>query len=476
VSAPAQLAASRASATVVQGAVAAPPPAAAWGLPQPAAAAVAAAPPAIRTAEAPLFAPASAQPESAPLLFGDLAAPAPPGAASAFKPPPLELGLDSGEMMSKLPSSIWDAPPPAYPDGSPPGGAGAAKAPAADASAPKRTGGTLLDLPGSSGASLDLTGAARSAIDAPLDLPSIAPNKGRAPLAMPRPQPPARVPAVGSVASDAPEAGPRARAKPGAKAAKAKRSAAEPEAREPIVFWQALQGALSMPFTGTGTLWIGVIVLCAVLGAVLTAGSMVLAPLGVIVALCSLTVLLALSCDYFRACFWLADVEATALDRAPSLDPTRVLHSYLKSGAHLTVFALVTGLPLIFVAIAGIAEGATPLDLFASPSTWFLGLLSALVWPGAVAMSALNNRFEAIWQLPRALALIAKAPAEYLAVVLIGGLIFGAGAWILLALASAAGVSGALLGATLGLPMALGHGIQGSLMGTLMRARPELFR
>jgi hypothetical protein len=412
-------------------------------------------------------------------LFGDL--PVPPQAAPTpgFRPPPLELGLDSGDMMSKLPSSIWDAPPPAYPDGSAP--AGAAKPAVADPNMPKRTGGTLLDLPGASAAVLDLTGAARptASIDAPLDLPSMAPAKGRAPLAVARPAAPLRAAAVGpvgSVASDAPVAGPRGRPKPGAKAAKAKRSSTEPEEREPIVFWEALQPALSLPLTGTGTLWIGVIALCAVLGALLTAGSMVLVPLGVVVAFCSLTLLLALSCDYFRACFWLADVDATALERGPSLEPARLLHTYLKSGAQLTVFALVTGLPLIFVTIAGIAEGATPLDVFASPSTWFLGFLSALVWPGAVAMSALHNRFEAIWQLPRALGLIAKAPLEYLAVVLIGGLTFGAGVWILLALASAAGISGALLGATLGLPMALGHGIQGALMGNLMRAHPELFR
>jgi hypothetical protein len=148
----------------------------------------------------------------------------------------------------------------------------------------------------------------------------------------------------------------------------------------------------------------------------------------------------------------------------------------LKSGAQLTVFALVTGLPLIFVTIAGIGDGATPLDLFAEPSTWLLGLLPALLWPGAVAMSALNNRFEAIWYVPRAVSIAVRVPREYLVVVLIGAFIFGIGVWLLLALASLAGVSGVLLSATLGLPMALSHGVQGTLMGVLMRAHPELFR
>jgi hypothetical protein len=50
------------------------------------------------------------------------------------------------------------------------------------------------------------------------------------------------------------------------------------------------------------------------------------------------------------------------------------------------------------------------------------------------------------------------------------------GVWLLLALASAAGISGVLLSAVLGPPLALSHGIQGAMMGFLMRARPELFR
>jgi hypothetical protein len=372
-----------------------------------------------------------------------------------FRPPALELGLDGADIMTKLPSSIWDAPPQA--------GAAATQLQAT----PRHTGD--IELPGSSAVSLDLGEAAsRPAVEEPLDLPSMpVPGKGRAPLSQARPQNPRERPQ---------REPPRARVGKVGATKVSKKGAPEPTVREAVPFWQSAPQAFALPFAGTGAAWLGLIVLWALAAALLSAASMLVVGLGVIVAFGAYTTLLALACDYFRACFWVADEGGSALERSPSLAPLRILHTYLKSGAHLMVFALAAALPLIFIAIAGMGEGATPLELLEDPATWLLALIPALLWPGAVAMTALENRYEAIWQLARTLGVAARAPVEYLAVVGAGALTFGAGVWLLLALASAAGISGVLLSAVLGPPMALSHGIQGALMGYLMRARPDLFR
>jgi hypothetical protein len=376
-----------------------------------------------------------------------------------FQPPALELGLDGADVMTRLPSSIWDAPPQA--------GAGATQLQAA---APRHGGD--IELPGASAESLDLGDPIGGpAVEEPLDLPSMpAPGKGRTPLSQARPQPARERPQ-----RDEPQREPP-RARVGrAGAAKLSKKDAEP-VREAPPFWPSAPQAFALPFAGAGGAWLGLIVLWALAAALLSAASMLMVVLGVVVAFCAYTTLLALACDYFRACFWLAEEGGGSLAHAPSLAPSRIFHSYLKSGAHLAVFALAAGLPLIFVTIAGIGEGATPLEVIAEPTTWLLGLIPALLWPAAVAMTALENRYEAIWHLGRAFGVALRAPLEYLAVASAGAFIFGVGVWLLLALASAAGISGVLLGVVLGPPMALSHGVQGALMGYLMRARPELFR
>lgn len=399
------------------------------------------------------------------------ALPAMPALTPGFNPPPLELGLDGGGagVMSRLPSSIWDAP----------ASLGAAPAAAAaTATAVRRPGGTLLDLPGESAASLEVGGplpplSSSRAVEAPLDLPSPRPMAG-GDLSLPAPAPAKPAVRLPPAVRERPPR-PEGAAHP-ARAVSTSAPPAAPRPRAPASFWEALPRALALPFSGTGGVWIGVIMLGALGAAALIALSAGLIALAALVALAAYTVVLALACDYFRACFRLAEGGAPALERAPSLAPARVLRTYLKSGAQLTVFALVTGLPLLFVAIARIGDGATPLDVLGRPSTWALGLLPALLWPGALAMTALQDRFEAIWQLPRVLVLTLRAPAEYLAAALLGALVFGAALWLALALASALGVTGVLLGAALGPPLALGHGVQGAVMGQLMRARPELFR
>jgi len=398
--------------------------------------------------------PSDAAPRAGATMVQGNAAPVLAGApaSNGFRPPPLELGLDGADMMTKLPSSVWDAPVQA----------GATQL----QTAPRHTGD--IELPGASAVSLDLGELAnRPAVEEPLELPSMpAPARGRAPLSQARPQNPRERPQREAPRASVGKVG----------ATKITTKGAEGAVREAVPFWQSASQAFALPFAGTGAAWLGLIVLWALAAALLSAASMLVVVLGVIVAFSAYTTLLALACDYFRACFWVADEGGSVLERGPSLAPLRILHTYLKSGAHLMVFALAAGLPLIFVAIAGMGEGATPLELLEEPTTWLLALIPALLWPGAVAMTALENRYEAIWQLARALGVAARAPLEYLAVAGAGALIFGAGLWLLLALASAAGISGVLLSAVLGPPMALSHGIQGALMGYLMRARPELFR
>ena len=70
---------------------------------------------------------------------------------------------------------------------------------------------------------------------------------------------------------------------------------------------------------------------------------------------------------------------------------------------------------------------------------------------------------------------IARAPLQYLAVVLVSFAMLAASVIALFLVGSMLRLSGAILTGALGLPLALSHGIQGALMGHLARARAEIF-
>jgi hypothetical protein len=119
--------------------------------------------------------------------------------------------------------------------------------------------------------------------------------------------------------------------------------------------------------------------------------------------------------------------------------------------------------------------GATPLDVVTDPMTWLFAILPYFYWPMGVGLTAINNDFSAIWNLPTGFRAILRAPLEYVAIGATGAVAFVT-SWIALLIGgSLVGISGAVLSATIGFPLAISHGLQGALMGHLVRARAEIF-
>jgi hypothetical protein len=198
--------------------------------------------------------------------------------------------------------------------------------------------------------------------------------------------------------------------------------------------------------------------------------------LGLAVTFCVQTALIAMACDYARACFWAPAVGKRELDRGLELEPARVFGDYFGRGLHLSMFLMLSQVAAIAWVAMSLFDGTPPADLLLDPVTWLLSFFPYAYWPMGVALTALRNDFAGIWQLIAGVRAIARAPLEYLAVALVGFSVLAVSATALLLIGSMAGLSGVILSGTLGLPLALSHGIQGALMGHLMRARPEVFR
>jgi hypothetical protein len=114
-------------------------------------------------------------------------------------------------------------------------------------------------------------------------------------------------------------------------------------------------------------------------------------------------------------------------------------------------------------------------ELAVHPLSWLLLLMPYFYWPMGVGMTALNNDFAAIWNVPAGLRIIARAPAEYTVIVGIGVMSFFAAGIALVLFGSALGITGSVIVGTLGFPLAVSHGIQGALVGHLVRSRSEIF-
>jgi hypothetical protein len=240
-------------------------------------------------------------------------------------------------------------------------------------------------------------------------------------------------------------------------------------------FWGSLGDALALPFGGSGSLWLLSIV--GGVGAAVGVGTLAsfLLLLAFAVALCAGSALLALACDYYRACFWAVAAGEPALGRGPDFAPARVLDVYLKQGLHLLAFGAIAHVPVIAWFTLSMLDGVQVVDLLLDPVTWVLFFLSHLYWPIGVGLTAFANDFAAIWRVLDGVRAIFRAPLPYLVIVTIGFGVFALTAVVLAALAALFGVTGALASAALGLPLALSHGIEGSLMGHLARTRASLF-
>ncbi len=240
-------------------------------------------------------------------------------------------------------------------------------------------------------------------------------------------------------------------------------------------FWETLGEALAVPFSGPGVYWLGAITAWSVFVGAIDMLARFALIIGSVVMFFAHTSLLALACDYYRVCLWTPVSGEKVLDTAPSFDPVRLLERYIKSGVHLSLFIIVSQVPLIWWVVDKVLDKVHPLDILADPITWLLAVLPYYYWPMAVGVAALGNNFGAVWNVAAGVRAIARAPLEYTVIVAVGIAVL-VGSWVgLLLFGSLFGATGALLSGTIGLPLALSHGIQGALMGHLARARAEVF-
>lgn len=243
-------------------------------------------------------------------------------------------------------------------------------------------------------------------------------------------------------------------------------------------FYPNVMPALITPFVGSGTYWI--VLLCGwsavtgVLSAVASwlPGMLALAGYG-LVLLAGLG-LFAASADFFGACFWAAADGGDEVERAPSVDPGRILDEYLRGGLQLGLCGLLGLLPVVVWGVVRLRGDAHASDLMRSTVTWMLLGLPLLYAPMAQSTIAVGHRFSAVWSLARGLSAIARAPLPYLLVVAIGLSAMALSGLAFVVLSAITG-QGWLLVLGAGFPLAVGAGIQGALMGHLCRVRPSLF-
>jgi hypothetical protein len=241
-------------------------------------------------------------------------------------------------------------------------------------------------------------------------------------------------------------------------------------------FWETIPDAIAFPFRGHGVYWIVSITVLAALVGLASAVVRMVPVLGPAAAFAMNTALLALCADYHRQCMWAVVTGEAALSHAPDFDPVRIVTTYIRSGASLSLFLLLSQLPLVFwlVHLAWGGE-ANALDILSSPFTWLLAVGPGFYWPMALTMASLHSDFIAVWYVHLGLRSLARAPLPYLSIVLLGGLAFLLGWAPFLIVGLTSGLSGGFFVGSAGLPMAIGHGVLGALSGHLMRARPEVF-
>jgi hypothetical protein len=392
---------------------------------------------------------------------------------SSFLPPPLELGLGPSDgLLSRMPSSVWDAPPPASPLHS-----FAPRRPPVEIDGPAHVPGSSLNAlsaPDKRHAAATPPTKQSVGMLAPWELPPTtsmsepAADASRRPASA-KPNAGEPLPAVVNVARArnaearakhvAPnEASPRAEKRP--RRRKPSKGEAVPSEKPPEPLASTWQSALGVPFAGLGLSWIAVLCAWACVAALLSVAAMIAVVPGALFTFVAMGTLLAIACEYFTACF----KAEGAVTRMPDLSLERIWQGYVKGGAQLAVFALVVELPVILWSINALGEGATPLELLGTPTAWLLALPASYVWPAAIEQTIAQGHLGAVWNVPAALRRIASAPGAYSASAAIGALVFGLTLSLCVALASLLDVRGVMLLAAFGLPIALGHGVLGALL------------
>lgn len=242
-------------------------------------------------------------------------------------------------------------------------------------------------------------------------------------------------------------------------------------------FSATVSDALLFPVLGHGTAWVMTITVWGLVMGLIGVAASTVALLGKVVTLVSWSTLLALCGDYHRRCVWSVVTGERSVDRAPDLEPVRLVNEYVKNGAHLFVFAVLSQLPLLvwFLRQRIGSPEMESIDLVLSPTFWVMALGPACYWPMALTTASIHNDYAAVWYVPLGLRAIVRAPAEYAMMVFIGGAVFGGITFCFVLLGVASGLPELFINAALGLPLALSHGIMGALSGHLVRARGDAF-
>jgi hypothetical protein len=249
-----------------------------------------------------------------------------------------------------------------------------------------------------------------------------------------------------------------------------------PAAQHPRSFWECVPEAVQFPWLGRGRSWLLSIgawalvtnLVAACLRSPVLSGSLALFANAGLLALCA---------DYHRRCMWSAVAEADALNQSPQLSSARGFDFYLRSGAHIAGFALVSQLPIVVWLMRRTLDSgaAGAREVLGSPAFWLLAALPGMYWPMAIATASHANRFAGVWHVWIGLRAIVRAPLEYAATVGLGALSFALPWLACVIVAQVAGLPGPYFAALAGVPLGMSHAVMGTLTGQLLRTRPEVF-
>ena len=247
-------------------------------------------------------------------------------------------------------------------------------------------------------------------------------------------------------------------------------------AQRPRSFWECVPEAVQFPWLGRGRTWLFSIgswalvtnLVAACLRSPVLSGSLALLANAGLLALCA---------DYHRRCMWSAVAEADALNQSPQLNSARGFDFYLRSGAHIAGFALVSQLPIVvWLMRRTLDSGAAGAgEVLGSPAFWLLAALPGMYWPMAIATASHANRFAGVWHVWIGLRAIVRAPFEYAATVGLGALSFALPWLACVIVGQVAGLPGLYFAALAGVPLGMSHAVMGTLTGQLLRTRPEVF-
>lgn len=234
-------------------------------------------------------------------------------------------------------------------------------------------------------------------------------------------------------------------------------------------FFSYILDCFVLPFRGQGISW-----LLAALGVATVGVIGGLVPFfGWLVQLLMSLGLLALCARFFQSC--LASTAAKG-DRSSGLpEMSAFFGDFILPGIALSLWFISVYIPLLLW-LRSNWDGADLSTLLVAPVTLLLVAVPYILWPMALARAAVTGSFLSMWNIPRILLGIVRAPLRYGFVLLIGFL----SALIPVVMLPVLTMGGSSLFVTLFIAvlqvaiMAYSHGVMGSLLGHLARMEPKV--